>query len=88
MSRAWFIIMWYQYCFYVNIAAKTDLRLPVFNLTVPYSNYNSLIRSQTLTQWQQRWTSKTENKPHAIEPRLNFINLFCLPREMRFLFTV
>jgi hypothetical protein len=53
----------------------------VSDLTVPRSDYNSLIRTQALKQWQLRWNSKTENKLHALEPRLNVINLFRFPRR-------
>jgi len=51
------------------------------NLTVPYSDYNSLVRSQALKQWQLRWNSETQNKLHMIEPRVNVINLFRLPHR-------
>jgi len=59
-------------------AAKAALILPVSNLTVPDSDYNSLLRTQALKQWQLRWNFETQNKLHAIEPRVNVINLFCL----------
>jgi len=54
--------------------------LPGYNLTVPHSDHCSHIRTQVLEQWQQSWNSETQNKLHAIEPRLNVINLFCWQR--------
>jgi len=53
--------------------------LPVSNLTVPHLDYNSLIRTYSLKQWLRHWNSETGNKLHAIEPRVNVINLFHLP---------
>jgi len=55
----------------------------LLNLNVPYSDFNSLMRTQTLKkQWQQRWNSETQKKLHAIEPRVNAINMFRLPAEI------
>jgi len=62
-------------------AAKAVLLLPVSTLTVPHSDYISLIRIQALRQWQLRWNSETENKLHSIEPRVNGINMLRLPRQ-------
>jgi len=62
-------------------AAKEGLLLPVSSLTVPHSDYKSLIRLQALRQWQLHWNYETENKLHLIEPRVNVINLFRLPRR-------
>jgi len=62
-------------------AAKDALLLPVSSLTVPHSDYKSLRRVQALRQWQLRWNCKTENKLHSIEPRVNVINMFRLPRR-------
>jgi len=62
-------------------AAKDALLLPVSSLTVPHSDYKSLIRIQALRQWQLRWNSETENKLHSIEPRVNVINMLRLPRR-------
>jgi len=62
-----------------GIAAEAALLVSVSNLTVPHSEYNSLIHTQALKQWQLLWNCETENKLHAIEPRVNVINLFCLP---------
>jgi len=53
----------------------------VSSLTVPHSDYKSLIRLQALRQWQLHWNCETENKLHSIEPRVNLINKFCLPRR-------
>jgi len=60
-----------------NVAAKAALLFPVSNLTVPHSHYNSL----KCTQAQKHWKSETQNKMHAIEPRVNVINLFSLSRR-------
>jgi len=60
-------------------AAKVALLMPVSNLTVPHSDYESLIRIQALRQWQLRRNSVTENKLHSIEPRVNVINMLRLP---------
>jgi len=60
-------------------AAKALLLLPVPSLTVPHSDYKSLIRIQALRQWQLRWNSETENKLHSIEPKVNIINMLRLP---------
>jgi len=65
----------------VDIAAKATLLFPVSNLTVPNSVYNALIHAQALKQWHLLWNSITQNKLHAIEPRVNVINLFCLTRR-------
>jgi len=62
-------------------ASKDALLLPVSNLTVPHSDYKSLIRLQALRQWQLCWNCETENKLHLIEPRVNVINIFRLPRR-------
>jgi len=64
----------------VDSAAKAVLLQPVSSLTVPHSNYKSLIRIQALRQWQLRWNCETENKLHSIEPRFNVINIR-LPRR-------
>jgi len=50
----------------------------MFNLTVPYSDYNSLTRTHALKLWQLSWISETQNKLHAIESRVNVLNLFYL----------
>jgi len=60
-------------------AAKDALLLPVSNLTVPHSDYKSLICLQALRQWQLRWNCETENKLHSIALRVNVINMFHLP---------
>jgi len=60
-------------------AAKDALLLPVSSLTVPHSDYKSLVRLQTLRQWQLRWNCETENKLHSIEPRVYIIDMFRLP---------
>jgi len=62
-------------------AAKAALLLPVSSLTVPHSDYKSLICIQALRQWQLRWNAWTENKLHSIEPRVNVINMLRLPRR-------
>jgi len=56
-------------------SAKAALLLPVSSLAVPHSDYKSLIRIQSLRQWQLRWNSETEKKLHSIEPRVNVINM-------------
>jgi len=60
-------------------AAKAALLLE--SLTVPHSDYKSLIRIQALRQWQLRWNSETENKLYSIEPRVNVINMLRLHRR-------
>jgi len=40
-------------------AVKGALLLPVPNLTVPHSDYTSLICIQALKQWQLRWNCET-----------------------------
>jgi len=62
-----------------DIAAKVAQLLPVSNFTVPYSDYNSQVRTRALKQWKLRWNSEILNKLHNIEPRVNVINLFRLP---------
>ena len=64
-----------------DTAAKAALLLPVSNLTIPHSDYNQLIRSHVLKQWQQRWNLDTQNKLHAIEPTVNVVNSYRLPRR-------
>jgi len=63
------------------IAVKAALLLSVSNLTVPHLDYNSLINKEALKLWQLRWNCETQNKLHAIKPRVNVINLFHLPRR-------
>jgi len=65
----------------VDSAAKHALLLPVSSLTVPNSDYKSLIRLRALRQWHLHWNCETENKLHSIEPRVNVINIFRLPRR-------
>jgi len=43
------------------IVAKATLLLPVSSLTVPHSDYKSLICIQALRQWQLSWNCETEN---------------------------
>jgi len=62
-------------------AAKANLLLPVYNLTVPHLDYKLLIRIQTLRQCQLRCNSKTEKKLHSIEPRVNVISMLRLTRQ-------
>jgi len=97
MSRAWSNISWYRCCYYVcgflvlldcmtgktrrRIVLQKLLHLPVSSLTVPHSDYKSLVRIQALGQWQLRWNSETENKPNSIEPTMNVINTLRLPRR-------
>jgi len=59
-------------------AAKDPLLLPLSSLTVPHSDYKSII---CLRQWQLHWNYETENKLHSIEPRVNVINICRLPRQ-------
>jgi len=63
-------------------AAKAALLLLVSSLPVPHSDYKSLIRVQTLRQWQLRWNSATENKLYSIEPWVNVINVIRLPQKL------
>jgi len=53
----------------------------LYSLTVPRSDYKSLIRIQALRQWQLRWNFETENKLQSIEPGVNVINMLRLPRR-------
>jgi len=92
MSRARHIIRWYQ-CFFMwvpshvwlagnsaaDIAAKAGQLLPVSNLTIPHSDYNSLIWTRALEKWQLHCDSETQNKLHVIELRVNLMNLCRLP---------
>jgi len=54
----------------------------VSNLTVPHSDYNSLMCIQALKQWQLFWNTETQKKVHATESRANVIDLFRLPRQV------
>jgi len=62
-------------------AAKDALLLPMSSLTVPHSDYKSLMRLQAIRQWQINRNCETENKLHSIEPKVNVINIFRLPRR-------
>jgi len=64
-----------------DTAAKTAVLPPMSKLTVPHSHYKPFIRSYALKQWQQSWDSETQKKLHAIEPTVNVINFFRLPRR-------
>ena len=54
---------------------------PISNLPVPHSDYFYPIRALSLKQWQDSWNSETLNKLHAIEPNVNVINVYRLPRR-------
>jgi hypothetical protein len=64
-----------------DIAAKAALLLPISNLSVPHSDFCSLIGSHSVKQWQESWNSETLNKLHAIDPKVNVFNLYRLPRR-------
>ena len=64
-----------------DAAAKAALNLPVTNLAIPYSDYNYLIRTHTLNQWQELWNSETQNKLFAVEPTVNIVKSYRLPRR-------
>jgi len=40
-----------------------------------------LIRIHVLKQWQQSWDAETQNKLHAIEPKVNVTSCYRLPRR-------
>jgi len=45
----------------IIISNKLDsLHRSMANLTVPHLDFNSLMRTQTLKQWQLRWNSETQ----------------------------
>jgi len=69
------------FCCYSLFLFIQLLLLSVSSLTVPHSDYQSLIRLQALRQWQLPWNCETENKLHSIQPRVNVINIFRLPRR-------
>jgi hypothetical protein len=100
MSGAWVIIKWHYVVFMwvpshvglagnsaADIAAKAALLLPMSNLTVPHSDYSSLIRTQALNLWKQSWNSEIQNKLHSIEARVNVMNVYRLPRPDELFFT-
>ena len=64
-----------------DAAAKAALNLPVTNLAIPYSDYNYLIRTHALNQWQELWNSETQNKLFAVEPTVNMVKSYRLPRR-------
>jgi ribonuclease HI len=64
-----------------DTAAKASLTLPVSNLTVPHSDYNSLIRVHMVKKWQQSWNSECTNKLHVIQPVVNVTQSYRLPRR-------
>jgi len=71
----------------VDNAAKAVLLLPVADLIVPYSDHSYLLRHlNNGKQWQIRWISETEIKLHAIELRVNVINLFGLHHRDEIIF--
>ena len=64
-----------------DAAVKAALNLPVTNLAMPYSDYNFLIRTHMLNQWQELWNSETQNKLFAVEPTVNIVKSYRLPRR-------
>jgi len=52
-------------------AAKAALSLPICNATIPASDLRPSITKLVTEAWQKIWDSKTNNKLHAIQPRVN-----------------
>jgi hypothetical protein len=64
-----------------NIAAKAALLVPISNLALSHTDYFPVIRTYVLSQWQKSWSLETQNKLHAVEPTVNIIKSYCLPRR-------
>jgi len=65
----------------INIAAKAALLLPVSNLTVHHSEYNSLIHTQALKQWQLSLNFETQQATYDwTKGECNLFVLFSTPR--------
>jgi len=57
-------------------AAKDALLLSLSLIRITIHSY-----AYSGMQWQLRWNCETENKLHSLEPRVNVINMFRLPRR-------
>ena len=64
-----------------DTSAKAALLMPVSNLTLPHSDYFALIRNYVLSQWQTSWSLETQNKLHAVEPKVNLTKSYRLSRR-------
>ena len=64
-----------------DTAAKAALLILVSNLTLPHSDYFSLIRTLVHNQWQSSWSLKTQNKLLAHKPMVNSTKSCWLPRR-------
>ena len=51
-------------------AAKSSLTLPITNFNVPFTDLKCFINQYIRAQWQRTWNAATENKLHAIKPKL------------------
>jgi len=64
-------------------SSSSLIRLLSDIIHVHHSDYNSLIRTHSLKKWQLRWKLiEAQNKLHAIEARVNVVNLSRLPRRL------
>ena len=61
--------------------AKSALQLPVTNLPVPHTDFVGLIKSYVDKRWQQSWDTETHNKLHGIQPLINTVPMYNLPRR-------
>jgi hypothetical protein len=70
-----------------DISAEAALLLPVSNLTVAHSDYNSHIRTRALKQWQLRWNSEIESNYMRLNQGGMYSTFSVYHAEMRILFT-
>ena len=53
-----------------DLAAKGALDLEISNMQVPYTDFKSYVKPYVYGKWQESWDLSTENKLHAIQPRV------------------
>jgi ribonuclease HI len=64
-----------------DAAAKAAVNLQSSMLTVPYSDFKSLINTCFKKRWQERWDVEANNKLHRVQPVIGLFTRHHLPRR-------
>jgi ribonuclease HI len=64
-----------------DAAAKAALNLQSSMLTVPYSDFKSLINTYIKKRWQECWDVEANNKLHRVQPVIGSVTRHHLPRR-------
>jgi hypothetical protein len=64
-----------------DAAAKAALNLQSSMLTVPYSDFKSLINTYINKRWQECWDVEANNKLHRMQPVIGSFTRHHLPRR-------